>query len=141
MNGLQCSCHSGQLTSDSTADIILYRNRSHLLFSRSVNSLVANSVFEDLLNNHTRFHHGTLRPPTAGSYTTTITVEVSDGSFRSAPSTTTVNVQVNNNKPVVLLDGQVCLSVICFTLLFIVYPSTFVFLLLFTSSCYLLFTS
>ena len=138
--GLQCSCHSDQLTSDRTADITLYRNRSHLQFVQSVEGSVANSVFEDLLSNHTRFHHGTLRPSAASSYTTTITIEVSDGSFTSAPSTTTVNIQVNNHKPIVLLDGQVSLSVICVTLLVIVYFLTFVFLLLFTSSCCLLFT-
>ena len=100
-----CVCDSSLGSSADPATLTLSRDSSSILVKQS-GTVYSDSAFEELVQS-IYFTYDSTRLTNLESYYAVIMVTVSDGELLSPPAFTTVQVNVTNEAPRVLLDGQV----------------------------------
>lgn len=100
-----CVCDSSLGLSADTATLTLYRNPAFVSVHQS-GTFYPISAFEELLQN-IFFTYDLTRPLDLEGYHAVVKATVNDGDLSSEPAFTTIQVNVMNEGPRVLLDGQV----------------------------------
>ena len=100
-----CTCDSSLGSSADPATLTLSRNPLSILIQQS-GSVYQSSAFEELVQS-IFFAYDPTRPSELVGYQAEVAVTVNDGMFSSEPASTMVQVNVMNEAPRVLLDGQV----------------------------------
>lgn len=100
-----CVCDSTLGPSADAATLTLYRS-SALISVHQLGRVYLMSAFEELLQN-IFFTYDSRRPSELEDYQAVVMATVTDGELTSEPAFTTVGVNVMNEGPAVLLDGQV----------------------------------